>query len=89
MLSPTEAHLRARIGAYALHSKYDPRETTVPARAAFLDRFTREVDPDGLLPEAERLRRATYARKAYFAKLALKSAQSRRRRAAKGAGDAA
>jgi hypothetical protein len=52
----------------------------VRARQAFLDRFEREVDPDGTLPPAERARRAEHARKAYFAKLALKSAQARRRR---------
>jgi len=69
--------LRGRIGAYSLHSRRDPRETTAPARAAFLSRFEREVDPDGVLPEAERLRRAESARKAHFARLALKSARAR------------
>jgi hypothetical protein len=43
-------------------------------------RFLDEVDPDRVLPEAERLRRAEHARSAYFSKLALKSAQARRRR---------
>jgi hypothetical protein len=74
--------MRARIGAFALHSQRDPRETTAAGRAAFLERFVRDVDPDGKLPEAERLRRAKYARRAYFAKLALKSAQARRARKA-------
>jgi hypothetical protein len=46
-----------------------------------LERFEREVDPDGTLPPAERAKRAEYARKAYFQRLALKSAQVRRRRA--------
>ena len=89
MLSPQESHLRARIGALSLHSQ--GRTNTAPARAAFLDRFAREVDPEGVLPEAERLRRADYAKRAFFSKLALKSAQSRRRRSerkAGGAGDA-
>lgn len=45
-----------------------------------LDKFEREVDPDGVLAPAERARRAAHARKAYFARLALKSAQARRRR---------
>lgn len=78
MLTPSERSLRGRIGAYALHATHDPRITTRAARAAFDTRFEREVDPDGTLPEAERTRRASYARKAYFARLALKSAQSRR-----------
>ena len=38
------------------------------------------VDPEGVLPEAERIRRAEHARKAYFTRLALKSAQARRRK---------
>jgi hypothetical protein len=83
-LTGPERSLRGRIGAYALHSQHDPRVTTAPARAAFLDRFTREVDPDGVLPEAERQRRAEYARKAYFAGLALKSAKARRSRRVRG-----
>ncbi len=82
VLTPTELSLRARIGAYSLHAQHDPTETTKPARAAFLAGFEREVDPEGALPPAERTRRAGAARKAYFAKLALKSAQARRRKAA-------
>jgi hypothetical protein len=56
------------------------RAITAPARAAFLDRFEREVDPECTLPPAERVRRAEHARAAYFIRLALKSAQSRRKR---------
>jgi hypothetical protein len=87
MLTPSEAALRGRIGAYKLHSMYDPRETTAKARETFLSRFEREVDPDGTLPEPERLRRAEAARKAYFASLAYKSAKARRSRK-NGGGDA-
>jgi hypothetical protein len=76
-LSSSEAALRGRIGAYATHSRHDPKATTANARKAFLARFEREVDPDGTLPLAERARRAEYARKAHFARLALKSAQAR------------
>ncbi len=67
------------MAAYVLHSRYDSRELTAPARRAFNDRFEKEVDPDGNLPPAERQRRAEAARKAYFTRLALKSAQARRR----------
>ncbi|MGH3968892.1 MAG: hypothetical protein ACRET2_07960 [Steroidobacteraceae bacterium] len=45
-----------------------------------LDKFEQQVDPDGELSPAERAKRAANARKAYFARLALKSAQARRRR---------
>ena len=66
------------MAAYRLHATHDPRETTRPARAAFMARFEREVDPDGRLPEAERRRRAEAAKKAYFSGLALKSSKARR-----------
>ena len=81
-MTPAERALRARMAAYTLHAKRDARETTAAARAAFLDRFDRMVDPEGALPEAERQRRAAAARKAYFTRLALRSAQARRARAA-------
>ena len=67
------------MAAYVLHSRYDSRDLTAPARRAFNDRFENEVDPDGTLPPAERQRRAEAAKKAYFTRLALKSAQARRR----------
>ncbi|MGH8991180.1 MAG: hypothetical protein ACRDZ7_06595 [Acidimicrobiia bacterium] len=80
-MTPAERSLRARIAAYSLHARRDPRETTQAARDTFMARFERQVDPDGLLPLAERLRRAEAARKAYFLGLALKSARARRSRA--------
>ncbi len=76
-----ELSLRGRIGAHVLHSRRDPRLTTAAAREAFLNRFEREVDPEGILTPEERARRAHHLRKAYFARLALRSAQARRRRA--------
>ncbi len=78
-LSPSEISFRARIGAHALHAQHDSRELTARAREAFLQRFEREVDPDGVLPEAERKRRAEHARKAYFTRLSLASAKARRK----------
>jgi len=82
-LTPSQRALRARIGAYALHARHDPRETTARARAAFLSRFEREVDPDGSLNSIERARRAEAARKAYFARLAYRSAVARGRKSRK------
>jgi hypothetical protein len=64
-----------------------PSAQTEPARRALLDRFERQVDPDGVLSPDERARRAGHARKAYFARLALRSAQARRK--ASGASDEA
>lgn len=76
-LTPEQRSLRARIAAHAKHAKHDPRESTAPARQAFMDRFEHEVDPDGTLPATERARRAAQARKAYFATLAYKSSRAR------------
>lgn len=71
--------LRGRLGAYVTHSRHDSRAITAAARKTFLERFEREVDPDGALPPDERRRRAEHARKAYFTRLQLKSAQARRK----------
>ena len=77
----TFRHIRAQIGAYSLHAKYDSREITKNARAAFLSKFETDVDPEGKLPKEERLRRATMARRAHFKRLALLSAKARAIRA--------
>jgi hypothetical protein len=77
-LSPAERSLIARAAAFRLHSLYDSQDLTANARAAFADRFVRQVDPDRLLPEAERQRRAECARKGYYTALAAKSARARR-----------
>ena len=76
MSSPEELSLYGRIGAYAMHARHDSRKTTAKARAVFLSRFEREVDPDDILSPEERLRRAEFAKRAYFIRLALKSAAS-------------
>ena len=79
-MTPEERRLRGRMGAALLHSRYDSRALTRPARAAFLGKFVHEVDPEHRLPEAERLRRAEQARRAHFLRLALASAVARRKR---------
>jgi hypothetical protein len=73
-----DQHLSGRIGAFRLHALHDPRETTRNARKAFFDSFERAVDPHGLLPSDERQRRAAFAKKAHFARLARLSALARR-----------
>jgi hypothetical protein len=81
-LSRNEAALRGKVGAHVLHATRDPRETTANARRAFLHKFESLVDPDGKLPQEERQRRASAARKAHFARLALLSARARAKRGA-------
>jgi hypothetical protein len=80
-----ERSARSRIAAHTLHSRYDSRELTAPGRNAFLERFEKQVDPRGELPEAERKRRAEHARKAYFSRLGYLSGRARRARGAGGA----
>jgi hypothetical protein len=81
-LTPKERSIRGRIGAFAMHSKNDSRQTSAAGRATFMAGFETRVDPERRLPEKERKRRAAQARKAYFAGLALRSAKVRRQRKA-------
>ena len=78
-MTPEERSLRARMGGYAVAAKYDTREVTRPGREAFMAGFEREVDPDGVLPEAERARRAEAAKSLHFRRLVWRSAKVRRR----------
>lgn len=78
-LTPDQRSMRARIAAHSQHAQ--GQTSTGKARAAFNDRFERQVDPDGALPADERARRAEHAKRAYFQKLALKSAKARRKAA--------
>lgn len=78
---PSLPQLYGKIGGLRLRATHDPHEYTAAGRRAFLDRFEREVDPDGILLPAERAARAAAARKAYMAALAAKSATTRRQSA--------
>jgi len=78
--TPQERALIARIAAHESWARTTDRTArTASARQASLDRFDRQVDPDGTLDPAIRVQRAAHARSAYFSRLALRSAQSRRR----------
>lgn len=56
----------------------DRSARTRPAREKFLQRFEREVDPDGALPPDERRRRAEHAKRAYMLRLAKRAVTARR-----------
>ncbi|MBO0680344.1 hypothetical protein JRC04_23000 [Mycolicibacterium sp. S2-37] len=80
-LSASERRLRAQIAANTSWSHTEDRTArTAPASRAFLDRFEKQVDPDGTLTPQERAKRAENARKAYFQQLAFRSAKARRAR---------
>lgn len=77
---------RVLISRIAAHEKWaatpDRPAATAPARQAFNARFTREArERYGDLPETQLAERALSLRQAYFARLALKSAEARRARA--------
>ena len=79
-LTDKERSQKARMAAYVMHSRNDSKATTAKARAAFMNRFEEIVDPERVLSEDERLRRAEMARKAHFQALAIKSAEARKAR---------
>lgn len=93
-LSPEElSAVRAQAGRIGAHTQWsretDPAGRTATARKAFLDQFerqARELHPTGS-PETI-ARAAEHLRKAYFARLALASANARSRRKREGGGDA-
>jgi hypothetical protein len=59
------------IGAEISWSRtYDPSARTRPVRQEFLQRFEREIDPDGVLPPDERRRRAEHTKHAFVLRLA-------------------
>lgn len=69
----TAARMRAigKIGGSTTHARHGGEQMTAPARRAFLAKFEQLVDPDNLLPIAERQKRADSARRAHFARMAL------------------
>ena len=79
--NPTAADrsLNARYAAQRMHGQNDSIEVTANARRAFLDGFERQADPEGVLDPLERARRAGHLKSAHFTKLAILSAQARRK----------
>ena len=62
--------INKRIAAEISWSRtYDRSARTRAAREKFLQRFEREVDPDGKLPPEQRRQLAAHARRAYMLKL--------------------
>jgi NAD(P)H-hydrate repair Nnr-like enzyme with NAD(P)H-hydrate dehydratase domain len=76
-LTAAERRERARIGGLARAAKYAGYDLTRAAREGRMRRYLHEVDPDGVLSQAERERRAVAARKRDMAKLTLASLRAR------------
>jgi hypothetical protein len=82
-MNRAERRLRSQIGAHTSWANTENRsERTRPAREGLEDKFVREADPDNKLTPPERAKAAKNLRSAHYARMSLKSAQVRRRRAA-------
>jgi len=84
-LTPHERSLRASLAAHtrwAYTSQVERQRLADNGQAGLLRRLAAEVDPAGSLPADERDRRARNLLQAHMKRLALKSAQARRKRAA-------
>jgi hypothetical protein len=80
-MTPQQRRRRARIAAHVSWANTTDRTArTAAGTKAFLDRFERQVDPDGVLPADLRTVMAQHARKAYMLRLAERSAAARQRR---------
>lgn len=81
---PGARSLIARIGAHRKWANTDDRKgATAAARSALVDRFIREArERYGDLPEAELAIRAEHVRREYYTRLALRSAEARRKKRA-------
>lgn len=75
-LTSEQRILRARMGGLSTAAR--GHVVTAPARLAFAARFYEGIPED--LPQHERDRRASAARRLYFTRLALKSSQVRGRK---------
>jgi hypothetical protein len=78
--TPEERVLAARIAAAERWAHTPDRSAaTAPARSGLRAKYAREVDPDGILPEAERERRVDSLMTAHQLRMTLRAAASRRR----------
>ena len=68
-----------RIGGLRTQGLHDPEVITRPAREAFMAKWDKLADPEGILPPQERERRARRLLKSHMLKLALASAAVRRK----------
>lgn len=78
-MTPEQRSKAGRAAMYTRLATEDRTEMTASARAAAMDRFEKQVDPDGTLDPAERAIRAEYARKAYFTQLSKRGVAARKR----------
>ena len=81
MATAAERSLHARLAVEESWARTsDPTARTAAARETFRRKFEDEVDPEHELSPEARARRGEHARRAFYARLALKSAQAKRRK---------
>ena len=80
-LTPEQRSTRASIAANERWSREDPKPALEPAHEGYRRKWLDQVDPDRVLSEAERNRRADAAMRAHMQRLALKSSRARAKRA--------
>ena len=83
-MEKSKQHQQAgRIGAHRKWAMTEDRSAaTQAARDGLYRRFEDQVDPDRVLPADERAKRAESARRAHYTRMAMKSANARKARAA-------
>lgn len=81
-VTPTDARLMGRVGGLTTISRYGGEKIASRARAGLWRKFEREADPEGVLSEQARYRRAKLVERRYYASLALLSVKARRARKA-------
>jgi hypothetical protein len=83
-MTPEQRRMRASLAANEMWARTPDRsERTAAARKAALDRFEKQVDPDGTLPAVERVKRAENARRAHMQRMAFASSRARAKRTGK------
>jgi hypothetical protein len=78
--TPEQRRLAARIGGLSLHLYSDSNAIAARTRRGLDEKFRREIDPDRVLTPTQLEKKLKLARSLHFARLALKSADARRKR---------
>jgi hypothetical protein len=79
-MDPDDRRVRAQIGAHSSWAHTPDRSArTAPARAAMLEKFARQVDPEGTMTPAARALAADSARKAHLLRMTRASIEARRK----------
>lgn len=79
-MTPAERKLRAQVAANTRWSRESGDAQAERMQKGLAAKWERDVDPNGVLPPAERRRRAEAARRAHLKRAALASARARRLR---------